>query len=439
MQVNSYADRAAMTADQQRLGTKSSVSLIQDSSAALCGGVNCVIYDKNCAGEGDLVCHDADAGRPCFVKAATLAREQLPSNLTPVGVVYARSGEKVLIVSLVYAGSGSPKWAHPYEVAIGQVDTSAAGSVSVTVKAQGSYGQDTVTVPYEAGATLETIAAALNSAFSSLANEHTKCWTASADGERIILSHNYWSKCEVESVSGAAVLVTDETDWQTTLVLNDTTQYLRRRNGVNSNFAGCNFPRFLDYYSVSGTTPTSAVGLRSATIVTEAAFNGSEYCSALREAYPDYETYLRSEHMLRFPGSCPPLLVDGKSTTALLASKKGTAVRGADEYLFPAALRAAQFDAGADGFGASDWWLPSVDEIFLLMRHRRFDAADETPDPVNDTLKEIGKTALYANGVWAWTCCEHNANDAFFFNRSTGSVTTLTKYRTDSARPVSAL
>lgn len=438
MQVNSYADRAAMAADQQRLGTKSSVSFIQDSSAALHGGVNCVIYDKNCAGEGDLVCHDADAGLPCFVKAATLVKAQLPANLTPVGVVYARNGEKVLVVSLSNAGA-SPRWAHPYEVAIGQVDTSVAGSVSVTVKAAGTYGQDTVTVPYEAGATLETIAAALTSAFAALENEHTNHWTAEADGERIILSHNYWSKCEVESVSGAAVLVTDETDWQNSYALVTANQNVRRENGVNSNFAGCNFPRFLDYYSANGTTPTSAVGLRSTTIVTRTAFESSEYCSALREAYPDYESYLRGEHMLRFPGSCPPLLVDGEETTSLLAAKKGTAVRGADEPLFPAALRASQFDAGAECFGAGRWHLPSVEEIVLLMRDRRFNAADEAPDPVNDTLKEMGKTTLYTNGVWAWTCCEHNVTNAFSYYGGIGNVYTSLKYSTPSVRPVSAL
>lgn len=438
MQVNSYADRAAMAADQQRLGTKSSVSFIQDSSAALHGGVNCVIYDKNCAGEGDLVCHDADAGLPCFVKAATLVKAQLPANLTPVGVVYARKGEKVLVVSLSDAGA-SAKWAHSYEVAIGQIDTSAAGAVSVTVKAAGTYGQDAVTVPYEAGATLETIAAALTSAFDALENQHTKCWTAEADGDRIILSHDYWSKCEVESVSGAAVLVTDETDWQNSYALVTANQNVRRENGVNSNFAGCNFPRFLDYYSSSGTTPTSAVGLRSATIVNQAAFEGSEYCSALREAYPDYESYLRGEHMLRFPGSCPPLLVDGEETTSLLASKKGTAVRGADEPLFPAALRASQFDAGAEGFGAGMWHLPSVEEIVLLMRHRRFNAEDEDPDPVNDTLKEMEKTTLYANGTWAWTCCEHSVNNAFFYRGSRGNMSTSSKCSTTGVRPVSAL
>ena len=438
MQVNSYADRAAMAADQQRLGTKSSVSFIQDSSAALHGGVNCVIYDKNCAGEGDLVCHDADEDKTCFVKAATLVKAQLPANLTPVGVVYARKGAAVLVVSLSNAGA-STKWAHSYEVAIGQIDTSAAGAVSVTVKAAGTYGQDTVTVSYEAGATLETIAAALTSAIDALENQHTNCWTAEADGDRIILSHDYSSKCEVESVSGAAVLVTDETDWQNSYALVTADQTVRRENGVNSNFAGCNFPQFLDYYSASRTTPTSAVGLRSATIVNRAAFEGSEYCSALREAYPDYESYLRGEHMLRFPGSCPPLLVDGEETTSLLAAKKGTAVRGADEPLFPAALRASQFDAGAEGFGAGMWHLPSVEEIVLLMRHRRFNAADEAPDPVNDTLKEMGKTTLYSSDVWTGTCCENIVINAFFYGGLLGSVSAHGKYGTFSVRPVSAL
>ena len=131
--------------------------------------------------------------------------------------------------------------------------------------------------------------------------------------------------------------------------------------------------------------------------------------------------------------------MDGEETTALLAAKKGTAVRGADEPLFPAALRASQFDAGAEGFGAGMWHLPSVEEIVLLMQHRRFNAADEAPDPVNDTLKEMGKATLYADGVWAWTCCEHHVLGAFCYNGSNGYVFTNSKYGTRGVRPVSAL
>ena len=115
-QVNKYANKAGYTADKNRKDTQSAVSYIEDDGALIYDGVN-VVVDKPAAGVGDLAVFDKTTGTIRFVKGATLVAEQLSPQLVPVAVVYARQGERVLIVSLRNAAS-SVCWAYSYEVAL---------------------------------------------------------------------------------------------------------------------------------------------------------------------------------------------------------------------------------------------------------------------------------------------------------------------------------
>lgn len=111
-QVNKYANKAGYTADKNRKDTQSAVSYIEDDGALIYDGVN-VVVDKPAAGVGDLAVFDKTTGTIRFVKGATLVAEQLSPQLVPVAVVYARQGERVLIVSLRNAAS-SVCWAYSY-------------------------------------------------------------------------------------------------------------------------------------------------------------------------------------------------------------------------------------------------------------------------------------------------------------------------------------
>lgn len=124
-QVNKYANKAGYTADKNRKDTQSAVSYIEDDGALIYDGVN-VVVDKPAAGVGDLAVFDKTTGTIRFVKGATLVAEQLPPQLVPVAVVYARQGERVLIVSLENATVGSQRWAYSYEVALSGFDTARA-------------------------------------------------------------------------------------------------------------------------------------------------------------------------------------------------------------------------------------------------------------------------------------------------------------------------
>ena len=109
-QVNKYADRAAYASDTYRLSTLSAVSLIASDNEIIYDGVN-VVVGKDAAAAGDCAVYDRTAGAIRFVKGATLSAAQLPESLTPLAVVYARQGDKVLIVSLDNAINGNIQWA----------------------------------------------------------------------------------------------------------------------------------------------------------------------------------------------------------------------------------------------------------------------------------------------------------------------------------------
>ena len=98
-QVNKYADRAAYASDTYRLSTLSAVSLIASDNEIIYDGVN-IVVGKDAASVGDCAVYDKTAGAIRFVKGETLSAAQLPATLTPLAVVYARQGDKVLIVSL---------------------------------------------------------------------------------------------------------------------------------------------------------------------------------------------------------------------------------------------------------------------------------------------------------------------------------------------------
>ena len=96
-------------------------------------------------------------------------------------------------------------------------------------------------------------------------------------------------------------------------------------------------------------------------------------------------------------------------------------------------------EGATTGLEAGAWWLPSVDEVYLLMHDRVLTSADRESDPVNRTLSRLGKTTCYGSGYYPWTSCEYSSSNAFFYNGGTGYVSSSNKYNTYAVRPVSAL
>ena len=408
--------------------------------------------EKDAATVGDLAVYDKTAGAIRFVKGETLSAAQLPESLTPLAVVYARQGDKVLIVSLDNVAS-ELRWAASYEVALSGFDLATGGTIVLRI------GSETeVSITYAAGGTLADLVSATNTAFrttlaygSPLTSVDRGGWAAVADdasGRMIITANGYMSWWATITVISGATMTTrpENVDYQTTItsvLIEGETEYIRRKNGVNATNVGCNFAKFLQYRSVNGAVPTSNVSLGSATIVNQASFETSEFCAELRAAYADYASYLFGEHMAEYPSAYGAMLRDGRTNTAKIGRLRFTDIYGQSKPCYPAAAAALEYGVAVEGattgLEAGAWWLPSAEEVYLLMRDRVLVSTDVEKDPVNRTLLRLSKATCYGTGYYPWTSCECNSSSVFIYNGTTGEDGNGNKYSTRNVRPVSAL
>lgn len=408
--------------------------------------------EKDAATVGDLAVYDKTAGAIRFVKGETLSAAQLPESLTPLAVVYARQGDKVLIVSLDNVAS-ELRWAASYEVALSGFDLATGGTIVLRI------GSETeVSITYAAGGTLADLVSATNTAFrttlaygSPLTRVDRGGWAAVADdasGRMIITANGYMSWWATITVISGATMTTrpENVDYQTTItsvLIEGETEYIRRKNGVNATNVGCNFAKFLQYRSVNGAVPTSNVPLGSATIVNQASFETSEFCAELRAAYADYASYLFGEHMAEYPSAYGAMLRDGRTNTAKIGRLRFTDIYGQSKPCYPAAAAALEYGVAVEGattgLEAGAWWLPSAEEVYLLMRDRVLVSTDVEKDPVNRTLLRLSKATCYGTGYYPWTSCECNSSSVFIYNGTTGEDGNGNKYSTRNVRPVSAL
>lgn len=442
-QVNKYADRAAYTADTKRLSTKSAVSFIENETTTIYDSVNTVV-GKSAAAIGDLAVFDKTDGIIKYIKSATIAKAQIPANLVPLAVVYARRGEQLLIVSLDNV-SGGIRWAHTYEVALSGFDL-AAGGTAVLTFGTGGYKID-LPLTWVAGAELSDINVQINSFVTGQIKGYG--WTSSVDeaNSRIIMSSNTWSSsyATIDVVSGCQITRTPEdVNYQTTLtgvLIKGSAESVRRNNGANSSFAGCNPEKFLQYYSANG---IDTIGIKpgGSTIIRESAFT-EDANPELVAAYPTYRDYLFREHLLQYPAAYGALLRDGKVNTAKIGGLRFVDIHGESVPRYPAAAAALDYGVAVEGattgLEAGAWWLPSVDEVYLLMHDRVLTSADRESDPVNRTLSRLDKTTCYGSGYYPWTSCEYSSYSAFVYSGSAGLMGSYYKYITGAVRPVSAL
>lgn len=440
-QVNKYADKAGYTADKNRKDTQSAVSYIEDDGALIYDGVN-VVVDKPAAGVGDLVVFDKTDEVLKFIKGATLVADKMPAELVPAGVVYGRHGDKVRIVSLenaTYNGSTSIRWAAPYEVALSGFDLAAGGTFTLRINST-DYP-----FTYSAGATLESIAAQIN---ANTTISSTYGWAATVDSdERIIMSSNTFSPvyATIEVVGGCTITrPAEDVNYQTALtgvLIESASENIRRRNNVNSSFAGCNPEIFLQYYSANGSTATNTQS-GSSTIIRRSVFTKADN-PVLVALYPTYEDYLFGEHLLQFPSAYGALLRDGRDNTRLIGTMRFIDIYGNSSPCYPAAAAALDYGVTVEGTitGLEDgaWWLPSANEIYLLMHDRALTAADKESDPVNRTLSRLGNTTCYGAGYYPWTSCEYSGNNVFIYSGYTGNVGSAYKAYAYSTRPVSEI
>ena len=301
-----------------------------------------------------------------------------------MAVVYGRRGERVRIVALRHLDFY--KWAVVYEVKLSGFDLSAGGNFTLTVDNTSSE------FTYPRGATLASIAAQIN-ADTTIAGYSWKA-TASDEIAAIVMECNTSAE-NYKKISATGCTLTkhaEDVDYQTTAIIIPAGTYsrLRRRNGIDTNLAGCLNDAFLEYNRTNGSTSTN-VPLGSSTIIRESVFTEADN-PALFAAYPTYRDYLFGEHLAEYPSAYEAFLQDGKDNTAILAGKTKTDFYGKTVPCYPAAAAAAAYGmqvAGmTTGLETGAWWLPSAEELWLMAKGLIF---AQPYDPVNRTLSVSGK------------------------------------------------
>lgn len=236
----------------------------------------------------------------------------------------------------------------------------------------------------------------------------------------------------------------ENVSYQTTLtgiLIKGTREEIRRKNGVNSNMAGGVLDQFAEYYSERG---QAATGQKpgSGIVIRESVFTEADNPD-LVAVYPTYKDYLFAEHMAQYPTEFGTMLQDGKTNTNLIGRLTFEDIYGKTQYRYPAAAAALDFGITVDGMTtgleAGAWWLPSSEEVYLLMHDRVCFAADVEKDPVNRTLLRLKATTCYGYYYYVHTSCEMQESYIYIYNGRAGYLGYTGKCYKFSSRPVCAL
>ena len=438
--INNYANKAAYTADSKRTTTKSAVSNVADGTGVVFDGKN-VLVDKAGAGIGDIAVYDTAVSAVRFIKFGTYNAATLPTSITILGVVYYRTENRVNIVSK--NNQASARWAEGYKVKLSGFDFATGGIFTITVNS-------TTTAPiiYTSSDTLTTIATAIETALTNAGFTSATGWTATADNANncvTVIRHYYMPVVNTFTIADAAskvvATIITQKDYQCALTgLLTAYSNITRVDGSVSSWAGANYPKFLSYYHDNGGTNTNE-SLKSGNVVKFAVFNATD--NPILVAYygageVGYAAYIKDK-MLRYPFSKGSIIDDnGQANTNILAPVVYTDIDGTSKPAYPAAYNAKQYglvvNGYTTGFEVGNWWLPSVREMYLLIK----DALLDNSDIVNKTLTSISGDKVLASGYYPWTSTEYNSNSSWFCNGFSGPMNNNTKYYMLSVRTVTA-
>jgi len=428
--INNYANLSAYNDDSNRPTNQNTVSLIKDTNSILRKGVN-VIVEGRYAGIGDTVVYDTVDLRPKVVKLDTLILP-LSSRYIVVGTVWRRDEKNVYVVSNQYAESS--QWGAPWRAKMSGFDFTSDGSFTITINSS-----TTASINYTTSDTLTTLAVKIQDAIQAIMTTHPAGWTATAYGNYIVVQQNSYTPNVTNfmcSYAGVTInVLTGNYQTATTGLLKNDTRVFRIDGSVNY-WAGCNYEKFLSYYSVNGSDATNET-LTSPNVIRESRFNATDN-PILFNYYGTYRNYIAAK-MTRYPYS-KGIITDynGKGNTDKLASVMFTDHDGAMKAAYPAAHTAKNFGiANADRFTPGSWWLPSAPELYLIMRDVTYGLSGFSLDKLNKGIEAAGGAKISA-GHYIWTSSEYAGNSAFYYNGGYGSIGAYSKDSVYNVRPLSA-
>ena len=445
-QLKSFSNLAAYKAAGEEIKKENGtvVSWIEDGSGVKVDYKNFVSIPF-AAQVNDVLAWNIAEGKPCIIKASERNdRDTLTNNVFPIGIIILIEDNIATVAA--FDQIDSVRWAQGHKIMLTDFK-SGGGTFDLTINLKGTDVKGTVTYP--AKATMQDVVDLIKAAGLS----ENLTFEINEDEKFITILHNFWNGGTSSATGDVTYSKLTPCRFQQDYVdnclkqmglsgLKDkvvTTQVCPRVNGISSYYAGCNWDKFYEYYSVSGNTPDKIVELTDANIVNKTAFENSEFCSKLREKYKTYEPYLQ-QNMAKYPSERGYLShLNGKENTDILRQPMWTDADGAKKPAYPAAYEAysytpAGLPAGAAPlFGKGNWYLPSGREVYLMINGR----TKQGNDFVNRILQGMkGKSLRYNSYLWAST--QYGAGYAVFFNGNTGDLNTNPKFIQYSMRPVLA-
>src|SRR5690554_5793059 len=384
--IKNYADEAAYNADT-RPADSSVVSNIENVGVKY-DGKN-VFVPKESANVGDILV--IDNGELRYIKLDTY--DAALTTVEPIGVVYYRTDTEIRVI---YKDDlGSHQWAAPFRVKVEGFDLTSGGTHEISVNST------TYQFTYSAGATLADVSSAILASLPTGAG-----WSVETKDGYIVIQRSYYTPAiNSFDVSDLTATILNE-DWQARLT-NILEAYVNwtRENGYSHYYAGANFERFLQYYEVNGSDATG-VDPSVSGVVKRSVFNEVDN-PLLVSAYGTYENYIL-DNMVKMPYSKDAIVDnDGKANTDKLVSYTYIDDDGVEKPCFPAAHAASSVSAGN-----VNWWLPSAEEMAVLVRGVKLDYSD----PLSRSLFAIG--ARFAITSTHWTSSERHSNSSWVFNGS---------------------
>ena len=391
---------------------------------------------------GDICVWNANQQKRQFIKTADYNAETLPDYITPFGVCFAIENDKALVVSKDDQAA-QIAWAAPFKAKLQGFDFTTGGSFIIRITSWDAVNTNTSAINYTTSDNLTTVAALISTAMNAGANNsELKNWVASADitNNCIILVRNWYSPkisnvtpIDADSKVTATVLCIDKQSELSGLGATVVYPIMIRNDGGVDYSAGLNFEKFYSYlYTNGGTEINQSVG--ASTIIRYSRFNITDnpnlvaYYGAGTDGYALYI----QDKMIKYPFPENTLITaDGKYNTSLLSAVTFVDVDGVTKRVYPAAYSAIDFGISIDGqitgLEAGGWWLPSVHEMYFLIKDRKSDGTDA----VNLALTKIGGTKLNNANIAYWTSNEAATGSGAYQNYgSSGRYSALSKYVT---------
>ncbi len=425
--INNYQNLAAYTADANRPTNQNTVSLIKDVNIIKRQGVNVIVPSIYCA-VGDTVVYDSVEEKYKVIKNGTVNRALLSSRYIITGVVASRTNTSALIDAGVEV---SKQWGASYKVKMSGFSFVADGSFTITINST-----TTSAINYTTTDTLATLATKIQEAIRA---KYPNGWTVTAYADHIVVEQNYYTpNVTIFTCSDTNITVNILTgNYQTALTgLLTPSMNNYRNDGTFDYFAGANFWKFKQYYSVSGGDLVNQT-LTSYGIIRESRFNATDN-PILFNYYLTYDNYIQAKMVKKSYSKGIIIDKNGQSNTKKLAVVAYTNHDGTASPAYPAADYCNSYGVAGTKHLAGSWWLPSVWEFEQIISKITNGISGVEQDIITKGFIEAGLTPLSVNSYY-WLSCEYSSNAAWVSSGLSGRFGNSYKYGSTYCRVVSAL